>query len=187
MPRRKPSDMQLLTPEQQQELVQRYHNRKDVREANKQLATLVLNWVTGGNLTTEEFMQLFEAGGHYGEYHENPSETTDTRITAQAAELHKLKRRLKDTPLDYMGALELSYVYQRIQRMIAALQRTQGNTMQVAIGLYRQIGETIRQKVHNEMGHWPEAFPIPYGRITGEEPEKLFQLADHQAKLFEED
>src|SRR6185437_11668803 len=117
MPRRKQTDMQKLTPEQQKELIERYQHRNGVREANSRLATLALSWFTGGHLTEQEFMEQFNAGGHHGEYHQNPSATVRERVMRQAAELSNLTKRLADTPLDYMGAVELSYVYARIKMM----------------------------------------------------------------------
>ena len=53
-----------------------------------------------------------------------------------------------------------------------------------AIDLYRQVGEVIRQKVYDELGHWPEEFPVPRGRITGDEEPSQFKLRDHQPPLM---
>ncbi|SRR5579875_1200913 len=184
MPKRKHTEMQKLTPEQQQELIERYHTRKDVREANAQLAALVLDWITDAELTIQEFMERFNAGGHFGEYHEWPQDTTFRRITQQLAKISNLAKRMADTPLDYMGAVELSYAYERIKKMIALLENSAGGTMQDAITLYKSIGEGIRQKVYDEMGHYPEAFPTPRGRITGEEPEHQFRPTDYQPPLL---
>lgn len=72
---RKPSDMRKLTPEQQEELRQRWLNRRDIRAANRRLAVLVLSWVIDKSLSEEEFMNRFEAGGHAGEYLENPADS----------------------------------------------------------------------------------------------------------------
>jgi hypothetical protein len=78
-----------------------------------------------------------------------------------------------------MGAVELSYIYERIQAMIAILESVPGGTMDDAITLYEEVGDAIRQKVHADLGHWPEEFPVPRDRITGEESDDLFKLADY--------
>jgi hypothetical protein len=130
-------------------------------------------------------MELFEAAGHEGEYHETPKDTTHNRVMALAAELSNILKRLDDTPLDYSGALELSYAYQRIEMAIGRLKREPRGTMKEAIDMYRTIGEAIRLKVFAETGHYPEDFPIPRGRITGREKSDQFKLRDHQPPLFE--
>jgi hypothetical protein len=185
--RRTATDMGLLTPEQQAERIQRLYNRKKIRQANRVLATLVLSWVVGRQMSKEEFMEQFNARGHAGQYHEMPGTTTFHRVSYQLAELSNITQRLKDTPLDYMGAIELAYVYERITRMIALLKTHAGGTSQQAIELYEQVGSTIRAKVFAEMGHYPEQFPIPRGRITGEESERQFKVTDYQPPLFEEE
>jgi hypothetical protein len=85
-----------------------------------------------------------------------------------------------------MGAIELSYVYERITAMIALLKSLKSGTSQQAIELYEQIGNTIWAKVFAEMGHYPEQFPIPRGRITGRESERQFKPTEYQPPLFEE-
>jgi len=83
-----------------------------------------------------------------------------------------------------MGVIELSYIYARILQMITLLENSVGKTMKEAIELYRLVGETIRQKVLTETGHYPEEFPVPRGRITGSEKPSQFKLTDHQPPLF---
>jgi len=162
-------------------------NRKKIRQANRILATLVLSWVVGREMSEEEFMELFNARGHAGQYHELPGATTLHRISYQLAELSNITQRLKDTPLDYMGAIELAYVYERITMMIALLKASESGTSQQAIDLYELVGSSIRAKVLAEMGHYPEQFPIPRGRITGKESEQQFKPTDYQPPLFEEE
>ena len=184
MPKKRTDGFHKLTVDQQQEVIERFKGRKEVRAANNQLATLVLNWITGGDLTEQQFMAQFEAGGHHGEYHQEPTQTTFDRVSIQISTLANITKRLNDTPLDYMGAVELSYVYQRIQSMIAVLESTAGGTMQQGIDIYHTIGEAIRQRVFNEMGYYPEEFPVPDGRITGNEAARQFKLTDHQPALM---
>jgi hypothetical protein len=114
MPRRKPSDMKKMTIEQQREVQQRLETRRNVEEANRRLIATVLAWLTGGDIPIKQFYKLFHAAGHAGQYHENPSDTTRKRT-----ELNHVKVRLRETPLNWMGAVELSYIYERIQLMIA--------------------------------------------------------------------
>ena len=184
MPRKRTDGCQKLTSAQQQEVIERFQGRKDVRDANRELAKLVLAWVIDQPISDDEFMMLFKAGGHQGEYHENPSITTARRALPQANEIPNITKRLNDTPLDYMGAIELSYVYERIQAMIEDVQQRSRDTMQKAIELYNDVGEAIRQKVLAETGHYPEEFPVPRGRITGNEKSSQFRLTDHQPPLF---
>ncbi len=68
--------------------------------------------------------------------------------------------------------------------MIETWESEPRRTMQQAILLYRTVGEAIRRKVHSETGHYPEEFPFPRGRITGDESDNLFKLTDHQPTLF---
>ncbi len=145
---------------------------------------MVLAWVTDRPDDDVEFMMLFEDAGHKGEYHEDPNETTSKRVLSQGSELPNILQRLKDTPLDYSGVIELSYVYERILAMIAALADEPRGSRQDAIDLYRRIGEAIRQKVFMETGHYPEEFPVPRGRITGNEKPSQFQLMDYQPPLM---
>ncbi len=187
MPKKRTDNFQLMTIEQQQEVIERFKSRKNVRDANRDLAKLVLAWVIDQPIDTHKFLEIFHANGHAGEYHEVPKDTTQARVIPQAAELPNIIKRLADTPLDYMGAVELSYVYLRIQQMIALLASLPRGTPQQAIDLYKLVGENIRQKVYTETGHYPEEFPVPYGRMTGDESAKQFTLSDHQPKLFEEE
>jgi len=158
--------------------------RKNVRDANRKLAKLVLAWVLDHPISDQEFMEQFEVSGHKSEYHENPIDSTSRMVMPQALELPNILKRLEDTPLDYMGALELSYVYERIQTIIAMLGTTPRGTMEDAIDLYARAGGAIRQKVYTETGHYPEEFLTPRGRITGSEEPSQFKVADHQPKLF---
>jgi len=185
MPKKRTDDFDKLPIAEQQEEIDRFYIRKAVRKANRQLAKDVAAWVT--DLTPEirdEFMELFEAAGHEGEYHETPQATTQDRVMILAARLTNIIKRLEDTPLDYSGALELSYVYQRIEMAINKLAATARGTMADAIRMYRQIGEIIRKKVYVETGHYPEDFPLPRGRMTGLEKPDQFKLRDHQPRLF---
>lgn len=182
--RSEPTAMQKLTLAEQDELAQRYAHRRDVRDANRELATVIVTWLVGRTITVEEFMERFNAQGHAGEYHENPSDTTDKRVQQQVAELKNIRQRLTDTPLDYMGAVELSYVYMRIQMIIELVRETPGGTMDEALDLYFQVGEAIRHKVYDDLGHYPEEFPTPRGRITGKEPQSKFKPTEHQPTLF---
>jgi hypothetical protein len=188
MPRKRTDGFEYLPVPQQQEQIDRYDERQRIRKANNELHRFILAWVTdlppGDKRLKDEFMQLFEDGGHWGTYHVDTSVTTYERLQKQKAMFPDITKRLKDTPLDYMGAIELSYVHQRITEMIARLQENpQGGTMAEAIALYRQVGATIRQKIFTETGHYPEQFPIPYGRITGNEAPGQFRLRDHQPPL----
>ena len=184
MPKKRTDGFHLMSIEQQQEVIQRFKNRKNVRDANRKLAKQVLSWVTDRPDDDKEFMMLFEGAGHQGEYHEDPSDTTSNRVLPQATELPNLLKRLEDTPLDYSGAIELSYVWERIVLIIDALANEPRGTMQNAIDLYRKTGNAIRQKVFSETGHYPEEFPIPRGRITGREKPDQFKVTDHQPPLF---
>lgn len=179
MPRRKPSDMKKMSIEQQQEVQQRIATRRDVRDANERLIALVITWLTGGDIPIKIFYKRFHASGHEGEYQETPSETLRKRLA-----LSQVKTRLKETALDWMGAIELSYVYERIQMMIEALASQLRGTMDDALALYEEVGEAIRSKVYAEMGYWPEEFPVPSDRITGEESDELFKPTNHQPTLF---
>ncbi|MBA3825425.1 MAG: hypothetical protein H0X24_16195 [Ktedonobacterales bacterium] len=184
MPKKRTQDFHLLPIEEQQERIARFLTRKDVRVANRELAKLVLEWLLVRSISDQEFMEMFEAAGHEGEYHEKPNITTGRRVFLQAAELPNIVKRLEDTPLDYMGALELKFVLERIMMMIEWLQTSERGLMEDAIALYQKAGEVIRQKVFTETGHYPEQFPMPHGRITGSETSKQFQLTDHQPPLF---
>ena len=184
MPKQRTDSFHLMSIEQQQEIIQRFKNRKNVRDANRKLAKQVLSWVTDRPDDDKEFMMLFEGAGHQGEYHEDPSDTTSNRVMAQVSELPNFLKRLGDTPLDYSGAIELSYAYERILSMEEKLENEPRGTMQEAVDLYRKIGNAIRQKVFIETGHYPEEFPIPRGRITGREKPDQFKVTDHQPPLF---
>lgn len=184
MPKKRTQDFQKLTVAEQQAIIERFRGRKDVRDANRKLAKLVLSWVVDHPLSNQEFMEQFEAAGHESEYHEDPSVTTRIRAMPQALELPNILKRLEDTPLDYMGSIELSFVYERILMMIDALENEPRGTMMEAIALYRVVGDSIRQKVFTETGHYPEEFPVPRGRITGSEEPSQFKLTDHQPQLF---
>jgi len=185
MPSKRTDGFQKLTIAQQQEVIERFQGRRDVSKAINELARTVLSWVVGRQISEEEFMEIFHARGHHGEYHENPNVTTRHRILPHALEIKNITKRLADTPLDYMGAIELSYVYERVMMMIDELQLlSHGGSAQEAIDLYEQVGNIIRQKVFAEIGHYPEEFPIPYGRITGDEKQNQFTLVDHQPPLF---
>ena len=185
--RRKPSDMQHMPLEAQQEHYQRFLLRRDLLDLNRRLSTIVLSWTTDHPMTDKEFLEIFYANGHYGEYHEFPSETTFRRVMDQAEELSNLIKRVQETPMNYSGALELSYAYQRAQLILDKLALAPRDTMQQAIAFYRQIGEAIRERVFQETGHYPEEFPTPIGRITGNENPRLFQPVDYQPPLFPEE
>lgn len=187
MPKKRTSNFKKLTIAQQQEIIDRFQSRKEVRAKNAELAALVLSWVLDTPVDVSAFMELFESAGHRGAYHENPGETTRERVLRQAASLPNITKRLDDTPLDYSGALELSYIYERIQEMIDTLEDAPRGTTEDAIELYRQVGERIRVKVYAETGHYPEEFPFPSGKITGEEEPTQFKLVDHQPQLFGEE
>jgi hypothetical protein len=184
MPGNRTHHFQELTIPEQQALIARFHGRKDVRDANRKLAKLVLSWIVDHPISNQEFMELFEVAGHKSEYHENPTDTTSRKVMPQATELPNILKRLEDTPLDYMGVIELNFVYERIQKIIATLTEAPRGTMQQAIDLYEFAGEAIRQKVYIETGHYPEEFPTPRGRITGSEKPSQFKLTDHQPPLF---
>lgn len=184
MPKKRTDGFHLLTIEEQQAIIDRFKRRGDVRAANRKLARAVLAWITDRPDNDAEFMMLFEDAGHAGEYHEDPSDTTRNRVFSQTAELPNILKRLEDTPLDYSGAIELSYVYERIMMITNKLESEARGTMADAILLYRQVGEIIRQKVFTETGHFPEEFPFPRGRITGRENPEQFKLSDHQPPLF---
>ena len=184
MPKKRTDGFQLLSIEQQKEMIARRKIREEVSKAITELAVIVLSWVLGREISEAEFLELFHASGHHGEYHENPNITTGKRVMPQALELKNILQRLKDTPLDYMGAVELSYVYERVMMMIDALKAVPNGSTSDAIDFYEKVGTVIRQKVFSEMGHYPEVFPIPRGRITGDEEPTQFKLADHQPPLF---
>jgi hypothetical protein len=133
----------------------------------------------GGDIPIKKFFKYFHASGHRGEYRENPNETARKRAT-----LAEVKARLNETPLNWMGAIELSYVCLRIMKMIEYLETLPRGTMHEALDLYEEIGEEIRLKVYTEMGHWPEEFPVPRGRMSGDESDDLFKLSDYQPPLF---
>src|SRR5271165_2275286 len=181
MPRRKKSDMSLMPIAQQQDLQQRLANRRDVEEAVKRLLAALAEFLDHDKEMIKEFAARFQASGHLGQYHENPSDTARRRQLAA-----KVRVRLKETPLNWMGAIELSYNLQRIDTMAEFLQEaTQEEvSLQDILIVYQGIGSDIRQRVYAEMGHWPEKFPIPSDRITGEESDDLFKLADYQPPLF---
>jgi len=184
MPKKRTDGFHMLTVDEQQEVIERFKGRKDVRDANRTLARLVLAWVLDRPISDNEFFKLFEAGGHEGQYNQTPTDTTFQRVIAQSGQLANITKRLSDTPLDYMGALELSYVYDRIQQMIETIHDTTAKNMLGAIELYRVAGATIRHRVYTETGHYPEEFPVPRGRITGDEAPKQFKLTDHQPPLI---
>lgn len=190
MPKKRTDGFQKLTIAQQQEIIERFTTRKDVRDLNDKLSNLVLSWLLDQPIddgAKRAFMREFNAAGHQGQYHASPTGTTNERIKAQTAELPNLKKRIADTPLDYMGALELSFIYERIQLMVEILETRDSGTQEIAINLYRGVGEFIRQKIFTETGHYPEEFPIPDGRITGDEEPTQFRLTDHQPSLLGEE
>ncbi len=184
MPKKRTQDFQKLTIAEQQAVIDRFRARKDVRDANRKLAKLVLSWVLDRPISDQEFMEMFEAAGHEGEYHEKPNIMTGRRVFPQATELLNIVKRLEDAPLDYMGAIELGFVYERIMMMIDEIETTPGKTMEEAITLYRVVGGAIRERVFTETGHYPEQFPMPRGRITGNEEPSQFKLSDHQPTMF---
>jgi len=83
MPKKRAHHFQELTIPEQQALIARFHGRKDVRAANRKLAKLVLSWILDHPISNQEFMELFEAAGHEGEYHERPHQTTSDRVLPQ--------------------------------------------------------------------------------------------------------
>jgi hypothetical protein len=103
MPKKRTDGFQQLTIAQQQEMIERRKIREEVSKAITELARTVLSWVEERAISEQEFLELFHAGGHRGEYHENPNATTRERVMPQALELKNIVQRLKDTPLDYMG------------------------------------------------------------------------------------
>ena len=183
MPRRKKSDMQLMPIEQQQELQQRLATRRDVNEAVKHLVAALVELLDTDEQALKAFIAKFHASGHRGQYHENPNDTTRRRTL-----IAQVKAQLRETPLNWMGAIELSYNLERIEVMREALNNLDRDeeTLQSILALYEAIGDEIRQKIFTDMGHWPEEFPVPYDRITGNESDNLFKLLDHQPTLFEE-
>jgi hypothetical protein len=188
MPRKRTGRFANLPVPQQQDEIDRFHERKRVRDANRELSKLVLSWVMDlppdAEMLEHEFMMLFEDAGHLGEYHQDPTDTTYGRVIKLAAMFPNILQRLRDTPLDYMGAIELSYVYERIMAITAKLKGKPRGTMADAIRMYQEVGEIIRQRVFIETGHYPEEFPIPYGKMTGKESAKQFKLRDHQPRLI---
>jgi hypothetical protein len=187
MPKKRTDDFAHLPLEEQQAEIDRYQGRKVVRAANRELAAQIYSWLEDRPVTPEEFgafMQRFEAAGHRGQYHESPSQTTARRVLSQAAALPHILQRLQDAPVDYSAALELSYVYDRILVMQQTLIDEGSGTMEEAMILYRRVGEAIRQRVYAETGHYPEEFPVPRGRITGDEEPQQFRLRDYQPPLL---
>lgn len=179
--RRKKSDMALMPIADQQELQQRLSNRRDVEEAVKHLVATLTTVLNGDVATLKAFVANFYATGHWGQYHETPTATTHRRTV-----IAQVKKHLRETPLNWMGAIELSYNLQRINLMDDALSQLIGidSTLKDILDLYRGVGDDIRQKVYAEMGHWPEEFPVPRDRITGDESDDLFKLVDYQPPLF---
>lgn len=188
MRRRRATSMQIMPIEQQEALAERFHIRKDVRTANELLFELALIWITDETLTRKEFFRRFNASGHRGEYLMNPSVDVKKRIQKLQATLPELKQRSSDTPLDFSGAVEMSYVSQRIDLMVEKFREAPEGTMDDAIRLYEEAGKTIRDRVYAETGHWPEEFPLPLigGRMTGEENPALFIVQPYQPSLLED-
>ncbi|MBA3822794.1 MAG: hypothetical protein H0X24_02675 [Ktedonobacterales bacterium] len=180
--RRKASNMQLMPIEQQQELQQRLAHRRDVEEAVKLLMAALAELLNHDKKLLKGFAAKFHASGHRGQYLENPNDTARRRQLAAQVEA-----RIKETPLNWMGAVELSYNLQRMMMMIDELDHIdrESETMQSILETYEGIGEIIRLRVYAEMGHWPEEFPVPRDRITGDENDDLFKLTDHQPTLFD--
>ena len=184
MPKNK---MPIMPIDEQIALQEQLGARKLVREANDLLFTIALTWITDSPMTREEFYQAFNAGGHFGEYRQYPLDDAKRRIKAIQQKLSELRLRAKETPLDFMGATELSYVYQRIQLMLQKIDEYPSGTMDEAIQLYTEAGAIIRQRVYDETKHYPEEFPLPqYGRITGKENIEQYQIRPYQPPLLGE-
>jgi hypothetical protein len=184
--------MQTMPIEAQEELQQRLMNRGAVRDDGKRLCERVLAWVINAPLTKkerDEFFEEFQASGHYGEYLKWPEEDAQARLKKLQKTLPELKQRIRETPLDYMSAVELSYVHDRIELAISIFEEQPPGTREEAIRLYKTVGDIIRRKVREETGHWPEEFPLPEygGRITGKENLELFEIQPHQPALLIEE
>jgi len=137
-----------IPPERQEELSQRYHTRGDIREANKQLASLLKGWVHDIVLDRERF-KGFHASGHQGEYQEFPKDS----LVRQLIDLGWTPEQLKKlppsaTPLDLMSVEELRFVLQRIQLMLDWFQsHPSGGTYARACNMYEAIGIVVRNVV----------------------------------------
>jgi len=184
MPKNK---MPIMPIDEQIALQEQLGLRKAIREANEVLFEIVMNWISDQPLSRDEFYAAFNAGGHFGEYRMYPLEDAKRRVAELQKLLPHLKLRVRETPLDFMGAVELSYLAQRIELIIEKLDEYPEGTMSEAIRLYTEVGAIIRQRVYDETKHYPEQFPLPiYGRITGKENIEQYQIRPYQPPLLGE-
>lgn len=178
--------MRDLSLAEQEERIDRYETRRDVRDANKELAAVLKAWVKDVVLDSERF-EIFHAHGHQGEYRdEYPQDTLVRKLIDLGwteAEIEQVSK--SETPLDYMTADELGYVFERIKRMLAWFAaHPEGGTHDHACRIYLLIGKLVREVVAQQTGHAPEQFSTPHDKITGRERAARFQPAPYRAPLF---
>lgn len=168
MPKQLSDDRQLMTHLQEQALRECLQGGPDDRAANRALAQQALAWVIGHPIDDEEFLRFFDVGECAEHERQQPQPPPHRRMVPQAGQIPTLIHRLHTTPLDYQGAIELSYVYERIQQIIASIKHLPGQTMSVAIILYYTVGSLIHDHLVTETGQTPAAFAIPRGRMRGD-------------------
>jgi hypothetical protein len=90
------------------------------------------------------------------------------------------------TPLNLMSVEELSYVLDRMQRMLRWFAaHAEGGNFERACAIYEAVGSLVRRIVEQETGHAPEQFPVQGVIITGKANEvPRLKLAPYRAALF---
>jgi hypothetical protein len=185
MPRKKKGDipnMSLLTPTEQDAMLQRWKLRHDLRQTYQDIIDMLIVWCID-----DVHIPTFQATGHEGYFDLKPPDDLIRRLRANGFSTEEIERILKsdEVAADWMTTEEVTLfleLHAAIQHYFAT--HNPGPFAQ-AVRMYDVLGQAIRRKFVQQYGYLPEQSPIPRVRITGSDSErKKLKPSDHQPELF---
>jgi hypothetical protein len=185
MPRKKKGDipnMSLLTPTEQDAMLQRWKLRHDLRQTYQDIIDMLIVWCID-----DAHIPTFQAAGHKGIFNLKPPADLIRRLQANGFNTGEIEAILKtdEVAADWMTPEEVSLFLELHTAMERYFTTHDPGPFAQAVRIYNVLGQAIRRNFVQQYGHLPEQSSIPRVRITGSESEqKKLKPSDHQPELF---
>jgi len=174
--------MKDLSIAEQDELIQRWRLRKDLRTLHPEIVEVMMRWVID-SVDIDQFV----AASHEAHFMRNPSTDLFMRMLANGYSEDEIQIILEqgEPPSNWMNSETLASVIWRIEHMLNYFKGHPSGSFEQAIRMYQVLGITARKLFIQQYGYPPEQSAIPRVRITGEDKDlKKLQPTDHQPPLM---
>src|SRR5215469_14210340 len=150
--------MKDLTFAQQNELMQRWRLRHDLRTAYPEIVAAMILWVID-NYDIAQFVAV----GHQSQFNINPQDDLLYRMLANGFTDKEIQAAFDngDAAASWMTPEELTMVVDCIAGMQKYFQTHDPGTFDQALAAYVRIGEAVRRVFIQQYGYAPEESPVP--------------------------